>query len=128
VEVGEGGTLPAELWRCKQLKVLKIKPGPGGVCLTTLPSQVGELTSLTTLIVSGNALTSLPAEIGDLDDLRVIEAESNKIQSLPESLDLGSLEVDLVSSNPFCRIRDCISSCWDAIHILWFLLHLTSGP
>ena len=37
--------------------------------LTSLPAEIGQLTSLTWLHLSDNQLTSLPAEIGQLTSL-----------------------------------------------------------
>ena len=42
----------------------------GGNQLTSLPAEIGQLTSLTELDLSGNQLTSVPAEIGQLTSLR----------------------------------------------------------
>ena len=38
--------------------------------LTSVPAEIGQLTSLRELYLSGNQLTSLPAEIGQLTSLR----------------------------------------------------------
>ena len=46
--------------------------------LTTLPSALGELTSIKQLYVAKNKLTSLPNEIGLLRQLEVLKANSNR--------------------------------------------------
>ena len=38
--------------------------------LTLLPAEIGQLTSLRVLALTGNELTSLPADIGQLTSLR----------------------------------------------------------
>ena len=46
-----------------------VQRGLGGA----VPAEIGQLTSLTRLHLSGNQLTSLPAEIGQLTSLRVLD-------------------------------------------------------
>lgn len=68
--------------------------------LTTLPSALGGLTSLTQLHVANNKLTGLPNEIGLLSQLEVLKANSNRISILPACIgDCKALvEVDLSSN------------------------------
>jgi leucine-rich repeat protein SHOC2 len=44
--------------------------------LTSLPAEIGQLTSLTRLYLDGNQLTSLPAEIGQLTSLTELDLAS----------------------------------------------------
>lgn len=46
--------------------------------LTTLPSALGSLTSLSQLHISNNMLTSLPNELGLLNQLQVLKANNNR--------------------------------------------------
>jgi len=40
------------------------------MCLTCLPSQIGELKNLVTLDLSDNQLSTLPSQIGELKNLK----------------------------------------------------------
>ncbi|XP_062086596.1 LRR repeats and ubiquitin-like domain-containing protein At2g30105 [Humulus lupulus] len=68
--------------------------------LTTLPSALGELTSLKQLCVANNKLTGLPNEIGLLRQLEVLKVNSNRITEIPASIgDCSALiEVDLTAN------------------------------
>jgi len=54
--------------------------------MTSLPENIGNLTSLKVLDLVRNQLTSLPESIGDLTSLRVLDLSRNKLISLPESI------------------------------------------
>ncbi|KAF3454880.1 hypothetical protein FNV43_RR05328 [Rhamnella rubrinervis] len=75
--------------------------------LTTLPSALGELTSLRQLFVANNKLTGLPIEIGSLIQLEVLKANNNRINTIPPGIgDCKALtEVDL-SSNLLLNLPD----------------------
>ena len=74
--VGDRCALNASSWRAcaaggsgsSQLTGLTLHLG--GYQLTSLPAEIGQLTSLEVLYLYGNQLTSLPAEIGQLTSLR----------------------------------------------------------
>jgi hypothetical protein len=53
--------------------------------LTSLPSEVGNLSSLRRLFLTDNRLTSLPPEIGRLSSLEALDLASNQLVSLPSS-------------------------------------------
>jgi Leucine-rich repeat (LRR) protein len=67
-----------------------------GKNLTSLPSEIGQLTNLRELnlagyplfgeIFGGNKLTSLPTEIGQLTNLRKLNLSSNQLASLPAEI------------------------------------------
>ncbi|KAH7542740.1 hypothetical protein FEM48_Zijuj02G0106800 [Ziziphus jujuba var. spinosa] len=75
--------------------------------LTTLPSTLGELTSLRQLHVANNKLTGLPVEIKFLTQLEVLKANNNRISTIPACIgDCNALtEVDL-SSNLLSALPD----------------------
>ena len=89
VEAAPGLPLPSgaqvdpALWWASSVNNLKLSIGP---VLTVLPSDVGRLSGLKTLILSNNALTALPGAIGQLSQLKVLEAEHNHIASLPAEI------------------------------------------
>ena len=58
----------------------------GGNQLTSLPAEIGQLTSLTWLSLRRNHLTSLPAEIGQLTSLETLDLSSNQLTSLPAAI------------------------------------------
>lgn len=58
----------------------------GGLGLTSLPEEIGQLTAVEQLSLRGNQLTSLPAEIGHLTNLRQLSLADNQLTSLPASL------------------------------------------
>ena len=55
--------------------------------LTSLPPEIGQLTSLEKLWLSGNQLTSLPAEIGQLTSLKLLWLYHNQLTSVPVAVD-----------------------------------------
>ena len=69
-------SVPAEIGQLTSLEELSLSDNQ----LTSVPAEIGQLTSLTELYLSGNQLTSVPAEIGQLTAL--------------EELDLGRQSAD----------------------------------
>lgn len=65
-----------------QLQILKLK----GNGLTSIPSQIGDLTGLTTLSLTDNALDTIPASIGQLENLKVLKLRKNPLTLLPEDV------------------------------------------
>ena len=58
----------------------------GGNQLTSLPAEIGQLTSLEQLWLSHNQLTSLPAEIGQLTSLKRLWLGRNQLTSVPAEI------------------------------------------
>ena len=52
--------------------------------LSTLPSEVGQLSNLQILELAGNPITSLPPEIGNLTNLQTFYLYNNRLSELPE--------------------------------------------
>jgi internalin A len=59
--------------------------------LTTLPSEIGQLSNLETLNLSDNSLRSVPTEIGLLENLRLLSLDNNQLQHLPS--EIGNLHL-----------------------------------
>ena len=57
--------------------------------ISTLPSEIGQLTNLTSLLLNGNQFTSLPLEIGLLTNLTELNLRANELTSLP--FEIGQL-------------------------------------
>jgi Leucine-rich repeat (LRR) protein len=51
--------------------------------LTAVPPEIGQLTALRSLSLSGNQLTALPPEIGRLTALRSLDLHVNRLTALP---------------------------------------------
>jgi len=91
-------TVDPALWNCVCLQELRLEMAAGA--LTSLPPRLGQLSQLTTLIVSNNALTALPDVFASLPRLRNLEAAKNELRELPPSLSsLSQLQVVDVSHN-----------------------------
>lgn len=80
--------LPPEIGLLTSLQELKL-------CLNlripfTLPEELGKLSALVNLKVSGNSLEKLPEAIADLSSLRILDVSNNNLQALPS--DMGNLQ------------------------------------
>ena len=75
-------SLPPEIGSLTSLRKLDLSLNE----LKSLPSEIGHLTALTYLDISLNELTSLPPELGNLTALTELEAFSNNFTSLPPEI------------------------------------------
>ena len=75
-------SLPSELGNLTNLTRLSCSTNQ----LTSLPSELGNLTNLTRLSCSTNQLTSLPSELGNLTNLTYLSCSNNQLTSLPSEL------------------------------------------
>jgi len=77
--------------------------------LTTLAPEIGNCTSLKTLLISGNYLATLPPEIGKLSELQKLSANSNCIRLLPTKMKkLSQLKRLYLYNNPIQTPPDWI--------------------
>lgn len=75
------GTIPPEIGQLTQLTMLAIS---GNKLLTgSIPHQIGQLSQLTNLYISNNLIDEVPAEIGQLSELTSLTISSNEITSIP---------------------------------------------
>ena len=74
--------LPDELGNLTELERLSMT----GVGLTSLPATIGNLVKLTTLYAYSNKLTTLPPGIGALTKLRKVVLWSNQFKTLPPEI------------------------------------------
>lgn len=97
--------IPPTITLLKGLKELRMgNQGKSRANITSLPSELFQLTSLTLLDLSQNSLTRIPREISQLSDLQKLNLTGNKLSDLPSGLDqltkLNSLEL---ANNNFKR-------------------------
>ena len=84
------------LFTIKHLNFLEISK----TSLKALPSQIGDLTNLTRIVICYNNLTSLPTEISNLKKLKFFDVSHNAITELPSELsELNELQSLNLSSN-----------------------------
>lgn len=74
-------SIPAELFKLKQLKVLELNNNN----LTNLPVEIARLENLEELNLNINNLTKLPAEITQLKNLKALNIKNNKYLELSSS-------------------------------------------
>ena len=73
----------------------------GGNQLVCLPSELGELASLSSLTLSGNKLQTLPEELSHLANLESLRLHDNQLQALPTNLiKLTNLKELSLRNNP----------------------------
>lgn len=72
------------LWSFDILQRLQLRIPRGS--LSSLPEDLGKLSSLSSLIINENSFRYLPESIGQLHALRVLEVENNQLEELPESI------------------------------------------
>jgi len=100
--------LPQALSRCLVLEELNVSGNP----LASLPSWLGQLSSLRVLVVDGCNLKQLPIEMMNSRNLHTICARRNALISLPSWLSqLSKLQTLLVDDNPFVgQWRDLVKN------------------
>src|SRR5271166_2305477 len=75
-------SLPPEIGKLTSLQSLHL----GSNRLSSLPPEIGKLTSLQSLHLGFNRLNSLPPEIGKLTSLQSLHLGSNRLSSLPPEI------------------------------------------
>ncbi|MEM9448103.1 MAG: COR domain-containing protein, partial [Cyanobacteria bacterium P01_E01_bin.6] len=89
--------LPSEIGQLTSLQSLVLS----GNQLSALPSEIGQLTSLQSLDLSGNQLSALPTEIGQLTSLQSLDLIANPLRTLPTEIgQLTSLQSLYLRDNP----------------------------
>ncbi|KXZ55866.1 hypothetical protein GPECTOR_2g1417 [Gonium pectorale] len=93
--------LPDEVGRLSRLERLSVS----GNRLRALPASLGALEALQALVVSRNALEGLPAELGGCVRLEELDAQSNELRSLPPALGaLKRLKTLQLDNNPLTAV------------------------
>ena len=100
-------SLPAEIGQLTTIKKMRL----AGNRLTRLPSEIGALTNLRQLDIDGNQLTELPAEIGQLTKLDTLWASGNELTWLPPEIgQLTSLQKLWMTDNKLSSLPREIGS------------------
>lgn len=90
-----------------------------GMSLTTLPSEIGDLKSLTTLLLSNNALSHLPGTLSQLKHLAMLTLDGNRLQQLPVELcELAGLQTLWLHENRLENVPDAVSRLTNLRHLL----------
>jgi internalin A len=79
---GRFSELPVEIGQLTNLQELVLSGG----LLTELPEIIGQLTSLQDLVLNGNRLTELPKTIGQLTNLQMLYLSANYLTELPKPI------------------------------------------
>lgn len=91
-------SLPSEIGELTKLEVLILDDNN---LEGSLPGEIRKMTNLRTLSASNNNLTGIPAEIGQLSKLKTINFANNGISGLPLELgNLTGLELLDLTNNP----------------------------
>jgi len=75
-------SIPTQVFELTGLEELSL----AGNNISILPPEIGKLTSLERLQLSGNELKRLPEEMGELKAIKGLWVHGNRLHSLPESL------------------------------------------
>lgn len=101
----------------------------GGMGLTQLPPEIGNLASLVLLDLSQNYLSTLPPEIGKLRALNNLNLQSNQLSFLPSEIGhLNNLEGLFISSNQLMALPSEIGLLVALDHLFLHSNHLHSLP
>jgi Leucine-rich repeat (LRR) protein len=94
-------SLPVELGNLSSLSELHLS----GNQLTSVPVELGNLSSLSSLHLGGNRLTSVPAELGNLSSLSSLYLYENQLTSVPVELgNLSSLSELILNRNQLTSV------------------------
>ena len=89
--------------------------------LTSIPSELGNLSSLQVLRLSNNQLQSIPSELGNISSLQVLRLDNNQLQSIPSELgNLLSLQRLLLHNNQLQSIPKELKNISSLVYISFF--------
>jgi Leucine-rich repeat (LRR) protein len=98
-------SLPPEMGRLSSLQYLNVNDNQ----LTSLPSEVAQLSSLRELYLHNNRLTSIPLEMRHLPLLKSVDLSANQLVSLPSSFFPGTTkETSFPALNYMSLVDNCL--------------------
>ena len=119
------GSLPPEIGQLTELKSLRIT----GAAVTEIPPEINQLKHLEVLDLSGNNLITLPPEIGQLTELQRLDLRHNQLTVLPPEIGaLANLEILDLSENDLTTLPPEISGLGRLTSINLFFNDLISLP
>lgn len=118
-------TIPTEIGNLSGLQHLNLSNNQ----LATVPVEIGNLASLTNLTLSRNRLTVLPTEIGNLSNLKTFNLYSNRLTALPTEIgNLSNLQSLNLSNNRLTSVPTEIGNLSNLKTLSLFDNQLTSIP
>ena len=122
---GLTGAVPAEIGQLTALKELWLS----GNQLTSLPAEIWKLRLLRGLDLGGNRLTNMPAEIGQLTSLAGLYLSGNQLTSMPAEIGQLTLLQGLdLSDNQLTSLPAEIGQLTSLRELVLFENQLTSVP
>ena len=119
------GALPAEIGQLTSLTELVLNDNQ----LTSVPAEIGQLTSLVALRLYENELTSVPAEIGQLTSLEELFLNGNQLTSVPAEIgQLTSLRWLHLNGNQLTSVPAEIGQLTSLEKLWLYSNQLTSVP
>lgn len=101
----ELSTVPREIGCLSSLTSLDLS----FTCIECLPDEICRLSDLTYFSAAVTGIRNLPSDIGDLTSLRVLDVHLTRLTSLPDRIcDIPSLEEVNVSYCPISKTPECL--------------------
>jgi len=125
IKISEQKSLPEQIGQLSSLTTLDLSDNQ----LTRLPEQIGQLSSLTSLNLWSNELTSLPKQIVQLSSLTSLDLGGNGLTSLPKQIgQLSSLTELYLGGNQLTSLPKQIGQLSSLTTLVLSRNNLTSLP
>mmetsp|Transcript_14964 Transcript_14964/g.36455 ORF Transcript_14964/g.36455 Transcript_14964/m.36455 type:complete len:473 (+) Transcript_14964:1978-3396(+) len=111
LSAGELTSLPSEIGKLTSLTKLNLQSNE----LAYLPSEIGRLTSLSSLNLGYNDLTSIPSEIGSLTSLSSLDLRWNQLTTLPSEIRCLGLGQNLIILGDQLLVLDHHCNCTNSV-------------
>ena len=86
--------------------------------LTSIPKNIGSMSSLETLGLDNNQLINIPESIGSMGSLEILTLESNQLSALPDSIGNLSSLLDLyLDNNQLTSLPSTIENLFNLLNI-----------
>ncbi|MFS4416601.1 DUF1963 domain-containing protein [Maribacter sp. 2307ULW6-5] len=97
--------LQSELGQLSKLKKLHIS----GTSVEQVPESIGQLTQLEQLSINNNLVAQIPDAIWQLPKLKFLWLSANKLTSIPENIDLPSLQNISLDKNELATLPESLA-------------------